>query len=290
MDPLSVGLFAGLGITAGLLAGLLGIGGGMVIVPGLFYLFHLVQIPDEALMHLAAGTSTCIMICTAASSTWSHHIKGHIHWSIFKKIIAGIAVGVVSGNLLANHLDSSWLELVFGIFLLVVSLKIFLDVKPEPQGEEENAPSLPATSAIGMAIGFKSGILGIGGGALSVPFLLYCDLPMKHATGTSASFTLPIALVGTASFILLSGSHTVIPGATGYVYWPAVLLVAPFSMLGAPLGAKLSQIVPGERLRTVFALFLLSVSFKMLSGTALAAGLMTTLNTVQQQFWGSGVS
>lgn len=273
MDPLSVCLFGILGVAAGLLAGLLGIGGGMVIVPGLFYLFGLLHLPEESLMHLAAGTSTCIMIFTAAASTWSHHLKGHIHWAIFRKIIIGIAIGVIAGNLLANHLDNRWLELAFGLFLLVVSFKLFLNVKPEPKTIAEKSFGLVITSLVGVAIGFKSGVLGIGGGALSVPFLLYCDLPMNHATGTSASFTLPIALVGTAAFILLGDPSIAISGATGYVYWPAVFLVAPFSMLGAPLGARLSQILPGEQLRLVFAIFLLFISFKMFSSTGFLATL-----------------
>lgn len=170
MDPLSVCLFGMLGVAAGLLAGLLGIGGGMVIVPGLFYLFGLLHLPEESLMHLAAGTSTCIMIFTAAASTWSHHLKGHIHWAIFRKIIVGIAIGVLTGNLLANHLDNRWLELAFGLFLLVVSFKLFLNVKPESKTVVEKSFGLVITSLVGVAIGFKSGVLGIGGGALSVPF------------------------------------------------------------------------------------------------------------------------
>ncbi|ABW28780.1 sulfite exporter TauE/SafE family protein [Acaryochloris marina] len=272
MDPLSLGLFAVLGIAAGTLAGLLGIGGGMLIVPGLFYLFDLIQLPQESLMHMAAGSSMCIMICTAASSTWAHHRQEHIQWSIFRTIIAGIAVGVVSGNLLANRMPTQLLELIFGIFLLVVSTKIFFEKKSEDAEEQTvGAPGIVPTSAVGMVIGFKSGVLGIGGGALSVPFLLYCGLPMKKASGTSASFTLPIAIVGTLSFLLLSGNQTAIPWSTGYVYWPAVLLVAPFTMLGAPIGAKFAGIVAPEKLRTIFAGLLLVISMRMLSGTGLIA-------------------
>lgn len=271
MDPLSLGLFAVLGIAAGTLAGLLGIGGGMVIVPGLFYLFNLLQLPQDSLMHMAAGSSMCIMICTAASSTWAHHRQDHIQWSIFRTIIAGIAIGVISGNLLANRMPTQLLELIFGIFLLVVSTKIFIEKKSEADDQAVGSPGTIATTAVGMVIGFKSGVLGIGGGALSVPFLLYCGLPMKKASGTSASFTLPIAIVGTLSFLLLSGNQTSLPWATGYVYWPAVLLVAPFTILGAPLGAKFAGIVAPEKLRTIFAGLLLLISMRMLWGTGLIA-------------------
>ena len=267
MGLLDVGLFAALGMAAGTLAGLLGIGGGMVIVPGLFYLLRLLHLPEASIIHLAAGTSMCIMVGTATASTWAHHSKGHIHWPMFKNVILGIALGVVSGNLLANRLQANTLELIFGLFLLVITLKLFLDFKPDVKEEPINIPGMAATSAVGALIGFKSGVLGIGGGAISVPFLLYCGLPMNKASGTSASFTLPISIIGTMSFMLLSSAETAIPWSTGYIYWPAVLMVAPFTMLGAPLGAKLSRIVPANKLRLVFATFLLFISLKMLAGT-----------------------
>lgn len=268
MEPLSLGLFAGLGITAGVMAGLLGIGGGMLIVPGLFYLFGVIHLPEASLMHMAAGTSMCVMIFTASSSTWAHHTKGHIQWSIFRSVIAWIGLGVVVGNLLSNRLPTDLLELIFGVFLLAIAFKIFLGKqKSDEEGEAVQAPSFAATSGMGMAIGFKSGILGIGGGALSVPFLLYCGLPMPKASGTSASFTLPIAVTGTLSFMLLSGNTELIPWSTGYIYWPAVALIAPLTMIGAPIGAQLSRIVPADKLRTLFAFLLLFISMRMLWGT-----------------------
>jgi uncharacterized protein len=268
-DLLNLALFMGLGAIAGICSGLLGIGGGMVIVPGLFFLFGLVQMPEAALMHMAAGTATCIMIFTSAASTWAHHRRGHIHWDIFQRVIGGIAAGVVVGNLMGNHLNSNLLELIFGLFLVGVATKIFLGRKPK-LGEKVAVmlPTVGLATLVGIVIGFKSGVLGIGGGALSVPFLLYCGLPMSHATGTSASFTLPIAIVGTAAFMLLPGNpQEIMPWATGYVYWPAVALVAPFSMLGAPLGAKGSDVISAEKLRNLFAGFLLLISCKMLLGT-----------------------
>ncbi|NET31200.1 MAG: sulfite exporter TauE/SafE family protein [Cyanothece sp. SIO1E1] len=265
LGGLDIFLFASLGITAGLLAGLLGIGGGMVIVPGLFYLFTLLKLPGDSLMHMAAGTSMCIMLCTSAASTWAHQSKGHVQWGIFKKIIAAIGIGVVSGNLLANRLNTEVLELLFGLLLLSVAIKILLAWKPK-QDLERELPGNATTNAVGWAIGFKSGVLGVGGGALSVPFLLYCGLPMNQASGTSASFTLPIAVFGTLSFMLISGDQAAIPWATGYIYWPAFLLVAPFTVLGAPIGAKLSRVISAQKLRMVFAFLLLFLSAKMLGG------------------------
>ncbi|MGF1603098.1 MAG: sulfite exporter TauE/SafE family protein [Thermosynechococcaceae cyanobacterium] len=269
MEPLSLGLFAGLGISAGVMAGMLGIGGGMLIVPGLFYLFSIIHLPEASLMHMAAGTSMCIMICTSVSSTWAHHSKGHIHWSIFRNIVVWLGLGVVVGNLLANRLPNDLLELIFGLFLFAIAIKIFLGLKPkEGQDDVDKAPHPVMTGSVGMAIGFKSGVLGIGGGALSVPFLLYCGLPMNQASGTSASFTLPIAITGTLSFLFWSHNPEIIPWSTGYVYWPAVAMVAPLTMIGAPIGAQLSRIVPAVQLKVIFACLLLFISLRMLVGTS----------------------
>ncbi|EKV00899.1 putative permease [Leptolyngbya sp. PCC 7375] len=257
-------LFALLGLGAGTLAGMLGIGGGMVIVPGLFYLFSLMDLPSYSLMHLAAGSAMCIMIFTSAASTFSHHMRGDVHWDIFGRIIAAIGVGVLIGNLLSNHLDTHWLEIIFGSFLLLVSVKILLNWKPA--FEETSSPPLVLIATVGTLIGFKSGILGIGGGAISVPFLLYCGLPMSKASGTSASFTLPIAIVGTLSFLLFSQGYTDISWATGYIYWPAVALVAPFTMLGAPIGTQLSHIISPQQLRRIFGWLLVVIGLRMFGG------------------------
>ncbi|MEM9213446.1 MAG: sulfite exporter TauE/SafE family protein [Cyanobacteria bacterium P01_F01_bin.150] len=265
LDQLSFILFSSLGITTGIIAGLLGIGGGMIIVPGLFYIFIHLHLPDETLMHMAAGTSMCIMIATSLSSTLAHQSRGNIKWSVFRSVIAGIGIGVFSGNLLANRLDSNVLELLFSLLLLSVSLKILAGWKPD-KGEEKE-PNALMTNSVGLAIGFKSGVFGVGGGALSVPFLIYCGLPMNKVSGTSASFTLPIAIMGTAAFLFLAPHYDSIPWSTGYVYWPAFLLVAPFTMIGAPVGAKLSTIMPKEVLRMIFAILLLFLSVKMFSST-----------------------
>lgn len=264
-SALNLVLFAGLGLAAGTLSGLFGIGGGMVIVPGLLYLFSMMDLPYAVLMHLAAGTSMCIMIFTAASSTWFHHRRGDVHWSIFVRIISFIGLGVILGNFLANYLSTDWLEVVFGLFLLFVSTKMLLGWTT--LGGEPGEAGLWLVGLVGVAIGFKSGVLGIGGGAISVPFLLYTGLSVSQASGTSASFTLPIALVGTLTYLLTAGQVDAIPWATGYIYWPAVALVAPFTMLGAPWGTHLSHVLPGQRLKTAFAVFLLFLGLRLIGSS-----------------------
>ncbi|MEO1590606.1 MAG: sulfite exporter TauE/SafE family protein [Cyanobacteria bacterium J06632_22] len=258
-------LFGILGITAGTLAGMLGIGGGMVIVPGLFYLFGVIGLPETTLMHMAAGTAMGIMVFTSAASTWSHHARGDVQWMMFRQVVPAIGTGVVLGNLFSNRLDTHWLEIIFGVFLMLVAIKIA--TAWTPSFEETDTPSRGFTAAIGSLIGLKSGILGIGGGAISVPFLLYCGLPMKAASGTSASFTLPIALVGTVAFSLFSPTYPEINWSTGYVYWPAIALVAPFTMLGAPIGTVLSHRIPADRLKRIFALLLVFIGLRMLGGS-----------------------
>lgn len=255
-------LFGVLGLLAGTLSGLFGIGGGMVIVPGLFYLFRIIDLPSNVPMHLAAGSAMCIMIFTSAASAWFHHAKGDVQWSIFWRIIPAIGLGVLLGKLLAKSLNTYVLEWVFGLFLVFVSLKLLLSWTPQP--EQPNEPGHWLTQVVGTVLGFKSGVLGIGGGAISVPFLLYAGLPMSQASGTSASFTLPIAVVGTVSSLLLPIEGAIVPWATGTVYWPAVLLVAPFTLLGAPLGTRLCHIVPSQRLKLWFATFLMFLGLRLL--------------------------
>ncbi|WP_008313558.1 sulfite exporter TauE/SafE family protein [Leptolyngbya sp. PCC 6406] len=264
LSILDVSLFAGLGLLAGTLAGLFGIGGGMVIVPGLFYLFQVMALSEASAMHLAVGSSMGIMIFTAIASTWSHHRRGDVQWGIVGQILPAIAVGVLTGKGLAHNLSAAALEICFGLFLLFVSLKMLLNWLPTP--EEPSPPRFGLTALVGIAVGFKSGVLGIGGGAISVPFLLYSGFSMGQASGTSSAFTLPIALIGTLLCVTLTIPGQAIPGTLGTVYWPAVALVAPFTMLGAPLGTRLCHVVPAQRLKRLFALFLLFVGGRLLWG------------------------
>ena len=255
-------LFAALGLTAGTLSGLFGIGGGMVIVPGLFYLLRTVDIPYPLLMHMAAGTSMCIMLFTATSSATAHHLRGDVHWRLLLQIVPAIAIGVTLGKLMSYQLATEYLECIFGLFLLFVSLKILLGglSKAETVGQ----PKVWLTNVVGIVLGFKSGVLGIGGGAISVPFLLYSGLPMSQASGTSAAFTLPIAVVGTVNCLLMSSTGVNLPLATGAIYWPAVALVGPFAVLGAPIGTSLCHKIASERLKRWFALFLLFLGLRLL--------------------------
>ncbi|ACK68907.1 protein of unknown function DUF81 [Gloeothece citriformis PCC 7424] len=260
---LSAFLLSVLGLSSGLMAGLLGIGGGMVIVPGLFFIFQLMGIPHNLLMHLAMGTSMCVMICTATASTWTHQLKGDIRWDFLLKILPGIFLGLMIGSSASQHLSTRLLECIFGFFLLFVSVKILLKGKLTTQ-KQSQSPKLSFINLMGTIIGLKSGLLGIGGGAISIPFLIYCGLPMTEVAGTSASFSLPISILGTFSLGIFATTESNFPLSIGYIYWPAVLMIAPFTMFGASIGTKLSHLIPAETMRFIFAWFLLFVSMRML--------------------------
>lgn len=264
VEVVPVCMLIAVGLAAGLMAGLIGIGGGMVVVPGLFYIFKFMNFPTDEVMHIAVGTAMGVMICTSIASTLSHQVKGDVQWPIFWRIMTGIIIGVIVGAKLDQHLNAHAIEIVFGLFVLAVSIKMFLNWKPKVQGTNK-IPNLVLTNGVGLIIGFKSGLLGIGGGALSIPFLIYCDLPMHEVVGTSASFTLPISIVGTLAFLLLGTEHSSLSLSTGYIYWPALLLVAPCTMLGAFLGTKLSHAISAPKLRLIFAIFLFFLGLRMLS-------------------------
>lgn len=268
LSVLNLWVFGGLGLLAGTLSGLFGIGGGMVIVPGLLYVFQAMNLPSVSVMHLAGGTSMAIMIFTALSSVWSHHRRGDVQWSLVRRILPTVTVGVLSGKVLSNHFNTYWLETCFGLFLLIVAVKILLNWLPAP-----DQPTLPGrwlTHGVGTVLGLKSGLLGIGGGAISVPFLLHSGLSMGKASGTSASFSLPIALIGTVTCLTLVPPGGGFPGTWGTIYWPAVFWVAPFTMMGAPLGTRLCHLVPAKSLKRLFALFLLFLGLRLLWGQWLA--------------------
>jgi uncharacterized membrane protein YfcA len=268
LSVLDLWVFGGLGLLAGTLSGLFGIGGGMVIVPGLLYVFQVMDLPSVSVMHLAGGTSMAIMIFTALASVGSHHRRGDVQWPLVRRILPAIAIGVLSGKVLSNHLNTYWLEVCFGLFLVVVAAKILLNWFPAP--DPPRTPGPWWTHGVGTVLGLKSGLLGIGGGAISVPFLLHSGLSMGQASGTSASFSLPIALIGTMTCLTLVPPGGSFPGTWGTIYWPAVLLVAPFTMLGAPLGTRLCHLVPAKSLKRLFALFLLFLGLRLLWGQWLA--------------------
>lgn len=255
-------LFIATGALAGLLSGLLGIGGGVVVVPALVWIFHsLPAIPYNQVVHMAAGTSLAAMIVTATASVRAHARRGNVNWSVVKKFVPGMIIGVIIGASVAGMLGTNVLTIILGIVLILIALRIFFFSKVI---SHRSFPAFWVVFLASLFVGFKSGLLGLGGGVLTIPFLMYFGLEMRKASGSSAACTLPIAIVGTISFIIIGWHAQPIHWGSGYVYWPAFLGIAIGGVLFVPLGALLGAHLHTKWLKRIFAVFLLAVSIHLL--------------------------
>jgi len=253
-----------LGIFAGTLSGIFGIGGGLVIVPTLLFCFKLLNFPQEHIMHMTIGTSLAVILVTVTNSMYGHHLNKNIDWKIVKKIFIFLVVGAFGGGFVSKSLDTFTLELIFAVYVVLVSLKMFSELKIERELRET---SNTLYGVVGFIIGFKSTILGIGGGTISIPFLTWRGHPMKTAVGVSASLGIPIALAGVSSYIYNGYALESLPeNSLGYVYLPAVIGVVLTSSYFARVGAKLSHKLPQEKMKKGFAVFLMIVAVKMIYG------------------------
>ena len=267
LDPAMLSIIASyclIGSVVGILAGLLGVGGGLVIVPVLVFSFGNQGIPKDMIMHLALGTSLASIMFTSISSFMAHHRRGAVHWNIVKNIVIGILTGTFLGSCFASRLSTPVLKVFFVIFLYFVASQMLLNKKPKASRE---LPGNVGMFSAGNIIGFISSLVGIGGGTVSVPFMVWCNITVHHAIGTSAAIGLPIAIAGTAGYILNGWNVSGLPDySIGYVYLPALFGIAAVSVLTAPLGAKLAHSLPVDRLKKIFALLLIGVGTKMLVG------------------------
>jgi uncharacterized membrane protein YfcA len=250
------------GALVGVLAGLLGVGGGLVIVPILVFSFSYQGISSEVIMHLALGTSLASIMFTSVSSFMAHHRRGAVQWSIVRRIVIGILTGTFIGSCFASLLSTDNLKIFFVIFLYFVAYQFLTNKKPKPS---RHLPGLPGMFGVGNVIGFISSLVGIGGGALSVPFMVWCNVPVHRAIGTSAAIGLPIAVSGTVGFLFNGWSNHLLPVySVGFIYLPALAGIAAVSILTAPLGARLAHSLPVGKLKKIFALLLIVVGTRML--------------------------
>lgn len=255
------------GAAAGLMAGLLGVGGGLVIVPALALLFAGEVVADAYLMHLAVGTSLAAIVPTSVASLLAHHRHGSVSWPAVRLLWPGIVAGALLGAWLARQISSPGLAVFFGAFEILVAAQLFYGARP---AAHRDLPGLAGMTVAGSVIGTVSALLGIGGGTLTTPFLLWHGADIRHAVGTSASCGLPIALAGAAGFALAGlSAMTGLGWTSGFIYWPAVAGIVLASVPLAPLGARLAHRLPRLVLRRVFALFLLLVGVKMVLGGGL---------------------
>jgi uncharacterized membrane protein YfcA len=253
-----------LGAFAGCLAGLLGVGGGIIIVPALTFLFAAQKLPAPYILHMALGTSLASIMFTSISSLRAHHGRGAVDWRVFRVITPGILVGTFLGSWVAAQLSTRFLKGFFVCFLYYVAVQMLLNVRPTPSRQ------LPATAGMfgaGSIIGGISSLVGIGGGSMSVPFLVWCNVALRNAIGTSAAIGFPIALGGAAGYVINGLAAAPLPPLSlGFVYLPALAGVSFASILTAPLGARLAHSLPVAQLKKFFALLLLVMGTKMLMG------------------------
>lgn len=239
-------LFLVLGACAGLLAGLFGVGGGLIIVPVLVYSFTAKGLDPDILTHLAVGTSLATIVFTSLNSVWAHHRLGAVRWRLFACMALGIVFGNALGALTAAAIHGPLLQKIIGTFAILIALQLALTVA-------------------GVVIGWASAIFGIGGGSLTVPFLVWRSLSMQQAVATSAACGLPIALSGALSFILVGWHQPGLPAwSLGYVYLPALLGIALTSMFSARFGARLAHRLSPRLLKRLFALLLFGVGLNFL--------------------------
>lgn len=258
------------GTVAGLLAGLFGIGGGMIIVPALIYIFKAQGIPVDALTHVGIGTSLSTIIVTSISSLRAHNSKGAVNWSVWKRMAPGLIIGSLMGAGVASFIQGDSLQSIIGVGAFLVGLKmLFMKNKSLEENDLSKLPSSIEQTSLGGFIGIVSAIFGIGGGTLTVPILSHCGLKFQQAVGTSAACGLPIAASGAIGFLVFgqflspSVKESLPNGVYGFVHVYAFVCVSFASFFTARIGAKLAHKLPAATLKKTFAVLLLVVGVKL---------------------------
>jgi uncharacterized membrane protein YfcA len=261
LAPALLAAYVGLGLVVGFVAGLLGVGGGLIIVPVLIVLLHAQGLAAGMEPQLALGTSLASILFTSLSSVRAHHRHGAVEWPLVRRIAAGILFGTLAGALLAAQVSAFVLKLFFVAFLFYAAAQMWFEFRPAPH---RGLPGRAGTTLAGGAIGAVSSWVGIGGGTLSVPFMLWHNVPLHRAIATSAAIGFPIAVAGAAGYVLGGrGVEGLPPGSLGFVYLPALAGIVVGSVLTAPLGARTAHRLPVRPLKRIFALLLVALALRM---------------------------
>ncbi len=255
LDPLLIAELLALGAGAGFLAGLLGVGGGMVMVPFITLLLTQRGVATDLAVKMAIATSMASIIFTSISSVRAHHLRGSVRWDLVRRM----APGIVAGSLLAGAgvfalVKGAALAIFFGLFIGFAATQMLLDRRPKPTRQ---MPAWPGQTAAGAGFGFFSGLVGAGGAFMSVPFMTWCNVPLQRAVGTSAALGFPIALANTVGYVFAGRDlPAAVPGALGYVVLPMLAIIALASMSTAPLGARVAHAIDLRYLKRIFAVML----------------------------------
>ncbi len=262
MALVSILSFVVLGAFTGFMAGLLGVGGGMLTVPFVTMMLSASDFPPELVVHAAIATSLSTILFTSLSSVRAHHRRGAVMWPVVKLLAPGILVGSWIGPWIGAQIASASLALFFALFVGFSATQMLRDKKPSPSRE---LPQAPGMLGVGLVTGVLSGLVGAGGGFISVPFMTWCNVRIHHAVATSAALGFPIALAGTLSNIWFGMQEPALPpGSLGFIYLPALLPIVVASVMTAPLGAKAAHALPVARLKKIFALVLYALAAYML--------------------------
>lgn len=243
-----------LGAGVGLIAGLLGVGGGAIMVPVFTTLFQHQGLPADEAILLALGTSMASIVVTSLSSMRAHHRHGAVLWDTLKHMAPGILFGTFAATFLVPYIGGEYLAIIFTLFIAYVSVQMILNKKPRPG---RTLPGGAGLAAVGSGIGGFSALVSIGGGTLTTPFLIWHNVPVRSAIGTSAAAGVPISLAGTLGYLLNDSSRFAdMTYVQGFVYLPAVLCVSIGSFFFAPMGARLAHRLPVATVKKLFAIML----------------------------------
>lgn len=248
-----------LGMCVGLVSGLLGLGGGILIVPVLKYYLEHIGVSPALSMHVAVATSLAVIIFTSAATSLVYAKQNRLSWPLFVRFLPGVIIGVLLGTQIAKHLQGAIYSKSFAILLIILGGKILFAGNPSPHPRSNHFLVFFA-----IVSGILSSIFGIGGGGIMTPFFLYLGLDMLTAIGTSTLLIIPIAAISTLLFGLSETPSHVLPGMTGFIYWPAVAYIALASMLFVPIGAKIATAVAPQNLKYIFVSLLILIAIKML--------------------------
>lgn len=262
IDPLYFVMLLALGVASGILAGMLGIGGGLMLVPILTFFLVDSGTPVEHVVHASIGTSLGVILLTSGSSARAHHRAGAVKWDIVRSFVPGLLLGGLLGSRIAALLPTTELALIFGLFVIFSAYQMFADKKPKAT---RVLPGRLGMTGAGTVIGSASAMVGAGGGFLSVPFMIWSNVPIRNAVATSAAMGFPIALFSCAGYVINGWHLQDMPdGYFGYLYLPAIFTIGSMSMLFAPVGAKLAHSLPTAIIKKVFALLLAGIAISMI--------------------------
>ena len=261
MDPGVLLGYVVLGCVVGFLAGLLGIGGGMTLVPILSALFAAQALAPEHTVHLALGTAMASIIFTSSASVRAHHKRGAVDWTVARRLAPGMVLGAALATLASGFISQRALALAFAAIVYAGAVQMLFGGRPSVA---RALPATPAMLAVGIAIGVICGLVSAGGAFLTVPFMLLCGVPVLAAIGTAAAIGIPVAVVGTVGFVASGWRVGGLPEATlGFVFLPALAALVVGSVLMAPVGARLAHRLPVATLKRIFALLLLALATRM---------------------------